>query len=86
MSNVKIPSDGAKITINKDGTYDIPDNPIITFIEGDGIGPDLWRASVRVFDAAVEKTFKGSNNICLEILKPPEHVILFSKSVKIIFW
>ena len=47
MSNVKIPSDGAKITINKDGTYDIPDNPIITFIEGDGIGPDLWRASVR---------------------------------------
>ena len=63
MSNVKIPSDGAKITINKDGTYDIPDNPIITFIEGDGIGPDLWRASVRVFDAAVEKTFKGSKKI-----------------------
>ena len=63
MSNVKIPSDGAKITVNQDGTYNIPDNPIITFIEGDGIGPDLWRASVRVFDAAVEKTFKGSKKI-----------------------
>jgi isocitrate dehydrogenase len=52
-----------EMTINKDGTYNIPDNPIITFIEGDGIGPDLWRASVRVFDAAVEKTFGGSKKI-----------------------
>ena len=63
MSYVKIPSDGAKITANEDGTYNVPDNPIITFIEGDGIGPDLWRASVRVFDEAVEKTFKGSKKI-----------------------
>ncbi len=63
MSHVKIPSDGAKITVNNDGTYNIPDNPIVTFIEGDGIGPDLWAASVRVFDAAVEKAFKGSKKI-----------------------
>ena len=63
MSYIKIPTEGTKITINKDGTYNIPDNPIITFIEGDGIGPDLWRASVRVFDAAVEKTFSGSKKI-----------------------
>ena len=63
MSHIKIPAEGTKITINKDGTYNIPDNPIITFIEGDGIGPDLWRASVRVFDAAVEKTFGGSKKI-----------------------
>ena len=63
MSHIKIPSDGAKITVNNDGTYNIPDNPIITFIEGDGIGPDLWAASVRVFDAAVEKAFKGSKKI-----------------------
>ena len=41
----------------------IPDNPIVTFIEGDGIGPDLWAASVRVFDAAVEKAFNGSKKI-----------------------
>ena len=63
MSHVQIPSDGTKITVNNDGTYNIPDNPIITFIEGDGIGPDLWAASVRVFDAAVEKAFSGSKKI-----------------------
>jgi isocitrate dehydrogenase len=63
MPHVKIPSDGEKITANQDGTYNVSDNPIITFIEGDGIGPDLWRASVRVFDAAVEKAFKGSKKI-----------------------
>ena len=63
MSHIKIPSDGTKITVNSDGTYNIPDNPIVTFIEGDGIGPDLWAASVRVFDAAVEKAFNGSKKI-----------------------
>ena len=63
MSHIKIPSDGTKITVNNDGTYNIPDNPIVTFIEGDGIGPDLWAASVRVFDAAVEKAFSGSKKI-----------------------
>ena len=63
MSHIKIPSDGTKITVNSDGTYNIPDNPIVTFIEGDGIGPDLWVASVRVFDAAVEKAFNGSKKI-----------------------
>ena len=63
MSHIKIPSDGTKITVNSDGTYNIPHNPIVTFIEGDGIGPDLWAASVRVFDAAVEKAFSGSKKI-----------------------
>ena len=63
MSHIKIPSDGTKITVNSDGTYNIPDNPIVTFIEGDGIGPDLWAASVRVFDSAVEKAFSGSKKI-----------------------
>ena len=43
MSHIKIPSDGTKITVNNDGTYNIPDNPIVTFIEGDGIGPDFGR-------------------------------------------
>ena len=63
MSHIKIPSDGTKITVNSDGTYNIPDNPIVTFIEGDGIGPDLWAASVIVFDASVEKAFSGSKKI-----------------------
>ena len=46
---------GKKITF-EDGKLNVPDHPIIPFIEGDGIGPDIWAASVRVFDAAVEKS------------------------------
>ena len=45
---------GEKITI-RDGKLAVPSNPVIPFIEGDGIGPDIWRAAVRVFDAAVVK-------------------------------
>ncbi|HUX57016.1 MAG TPA: NADP-dependent isocitrate dehydrogenase [Bacteroidales bacterium] len=46
-----------------DGKLVVPDNPIIPFIEGDGIGPDIWKASVRVFDAAVERAYKGKRKI-----------------------
>ncbi len=53
---------GSKITINN-GVLSVPDNPIIPFIEGDGIGPDIWAASVRVLDAAVEKAYGGSRKI-----------------------
>jgi len=49
--------DGEKIQYNKDGKLNIPDQPIIPYIEGDGVGPDIWRASVRVFDAAVKKCY-----------------------------
>ncbi len=49
-----VPSNGEKITF-KDGALGVPSKPVIPFIEGDGTGPDIWRASVRVFDAAVEK-------------------------------
>ena len=56
------PSEGRKITI-KDGALDVPDNPIIPFIEGDGIGPDIWAAANRVLDAAVAKTFGGKKKI-----------------------
>src|SRR5437773_7961865 len=54
--------DGAKITITN-GKLDVPDRPIVPFIEGDGIGPDIWRASVRVFDAAVAKAYGGRRQI-----------------------
>ena len=53
---------GSKITIHQ-GALQVPDNPVIPFIEGDGIGPDIWTAAVRVFDAAVEKAFGGSRKI-----------------------
>jgi isocitrate dehydrogenase len=53
---------GQKITI-QDGVLQVPDFPIIPFIEGDGTGPDIWASSVRVFDAAVEKAFNGNRKI-----------------------
>jgi len=60
--NVKVPEGGAKITM-KDGKLQVPDNPVIPFIEGDGTGRDIWKASVRVFDAAVEKAYGGKRTI-----------------------
>ena len=54
--------EGSKIKI-ENGKLQVPDNPVIPFIEGDGIGPDIWAASVRVFDAAVEKAFAGKKKI-----------------------
>ena len=53
FTSIKPPTTGAAIS-RKNGELVVPDNPIIPFIEGDGTGPDIWRASVRVFDAAVE--------------------------------
>ncbi len=59
---------GSKITM-QNGKLVVPDEPIIPFIEGDGTGPDIWRASVRVFDAAVEKAYNGKRKIhWLEVL------------------
>ena len=49
---------GSKIKIHN-GKLDVPNDPIIPFIEGDGIGPDIWKAAVRVIDAAVEKAYHG---------------------------
>ena len=64
MSETKLvpPAGGAKISITN-GKLNVPDNPILPFIEGDGTGPDIWRASVRVLDAAVAKAYKGSRKI-----------------------
>jgi len=52
-----------KILMDKNGKLNVTDQPAIPFIEGDGIGPDIWQASVRVFDAAVEKAFHGKKKI-----------------------
>ena len=54
---------------NSDGSLDVPDNPIIPFIEGDGIGPDIWRAARLVMDSAVEKAYAGKRKIAwLEVM------------------
>ena len=55
--------DGEKIQYNQDGKLNVPDQPIIPYIEGDGVGPDIWRASVRVFDAAVKKCYGGKRKV-----------------------
>ena len=57
FKNLVAPAEGSAITRQQDGALVVPDDPIIPFIEGDGIGRDIWRASVRVFDAAVKKSF-----------------------------
>jgi len=59
---ITAPAGGAKITIDN-GVLNVPNNPIIPFIEGDGTGADIWRASVRVFDAAVKKAYGGQRQI-----------------------
>ena len=60
--NVTVPSNGAPITMHN-GVMQVPDNPIVPFIRGDGTGPDIWAASVRVFDAAVEKCYGTQRKI-----------------------
>jgi len=60
--NVEVPINGEKITL-KDGKLQVPEHPVIPFIEGDGTGRDIWAASVKVFDAAVKKAYAGSRKI-----------------------
>ena len=60
---------GEKIEYAGDGTLIVPDQPVVPYIEGDGVGPDIWKAAVRVFDAAVEKVYQGKRRVrWLEIL------------------
>lgn len=58
----KVPEGGGKITI-QDGKLRVPDHPVVPFVEGDGAGRDIWHASERVFNAAVEKAYKGKRKI-----------------------
>ncbi|RJF71242.1 NADP-dependent isocitrate dehydrogenase [Deinococcus cavernae] len=61
-TNIKVPVNGEKISM-QGGKLQVPNHPIIPFVEGDGTGPDIWRASVRVLDAAVEKAYSGQRKI-----------------------
>ena len=62
FKNLKAPTSGEAISI-QNGKLHVPDNPVIPFIEGDGTGPDIWRSSKAVFDAAVEKAYGGKRKI-----------------------
>src|SRR3989441_2941650 len=62
FNSLKPPTSGTPIT-RRDGRLRVPDDPIVPYIEGDGTGPDIWRASVRVFDAAVKKAYGGKRRL-----------------------
>ena len=76
---INVPSKGEKIKVEK-GKLIISDNPILAFIEGDGTGPDIWRASKRVFDCAVEKAYKGNKKIAwMEIYAGEKALSIYGK-------
>ena len=62
FQKIVVPQEGEKITL-ENGKLHVPDHPILAFIEGDGTGPDIWAAAVRVLDAAVEKAYGGARKI-----------------------
>ena len=62
MTKTIFPNGGKKISLLNDELL-VPDNPIIPFIEGDGIGPDIWKSSVRVFDAAIDKAYNSQKKV-----------------------
>ena len=59
----KEPKEGERITVTKDGTLNVPDSPIIPYMEGDGIGPDIWKAAMPVFNAAVKKVYGDKKKV-----------------------
>ncbi|MDO9575223.1 MAG: isocitrate/isopropylmalate family dehydrogenase, partial [bacterium] len=59
---LEMPKYGEKVEV-KEGKIIVPDNPVIPFIEGDGIGPDIWRVTQKVIDSAVEKSYRGKKSI-----------------------
>lgn len=63
FEQIQIPESGEKISLNDEGQIDVPDNPIIAFIEGDGAGPDIWRCCKNVIDSAVERAFNLKKEI-----------------------
>lgn len=63
VSKVVVPQDGAKITANAEGVLTVPNNPIIPYIEGDGIGADVTPAMLKVVNAAVAKAYNGEREI-----------------------
>lgn len=80
FKKIIVPADGEKITV-ENNRLNVPDNPIIAFIEGDGIGPDIWAASKRVFDAAVQKACNGKKRIAwMEIFAGDKAVKVYGKN------
>ena len=76
---INVPSHGKRITVEK-GKLIVPNNHILAFIEGDGTGPDIWRASKRVFDSAVDKAYMGNRKIAwMEIYAGEKALSIYGK-------
>ena len=79
---ITVPSDGRKITMGQDGRLKVPDRPIVPFIEGDGTGPDITRASMIVWNAAVEKAYGGKRKVeWMEIYAGEKANMVYGKPV-----
>ena len=73
---------GGKISMGSDGKLRVPANPIIPFIEGDGTGPDIWRAAVRVLDGAVARAYEGARKISwMEVYAGEKSFNMFRESM-----
>ncbi len=64
MTRLEEPKRGQRITMSPEGVLEVPDEPILPFIEGDGTGPDIWRAASAILDAAVAKAYQGKRRLC----------------------
>lgn len=79
--HIKVPADGLKITVNPDGSINVPDRPIVPFIEGDGIGIDVTPVMLKVVNAAVQKAYGGRRKISwMEIYSGDKGVRLYGTS------
>jgi len=77
---IKIPSDGTKITVNQDMSLNVPNNPIIPFIEGDGIGADVSPVMIKVVDSAVAKAYSGAKKIAwMEVYAGEKATTIYDK-------
>ncbi len=80
FKHIKIPSSGEAITLDKNNVLQVPNEPIIPFIEGDGTGPDIWKASQYVLDAAVKKVYGGKKKISwMEIYAGEKPLSIYGK-------
>lgn len=81
FEKITVPTNGQKITM-ENGTLQVPNNPILLFIEGDGTGPDIWKASRRVMDAAVDKAYGGTKHIAwMEVYAGEKANAVYNKEV-----
>ena len=80
--HIQIPAEGAAITVNADNSLNVPANPIIPFIEGDGTGVDITPVMIQVVNAAVQKAYKGQRNIhWMEVFAGDKAVALYGPDV-----